>query len=57
MKRAHRRWHKPAWLVVAGVSATVLALALGLRSPVPVNADLPSSPAAAETVAPRAAGS
>jgi hypothetical protein len=56
MKRAHRRWHAPAWLVVAGVSATVLALALGLRSSVPANADLPPSPAAPDALAPSAAG-
>jgi hypothetical protein len=57
MKRAHRRWHAPAWLVVAGVSAIVLALVLSMRSSVPVNADLPPSPAESDAPAPRKAGS
>ena len=46
MKRAHRRWHRLAWLLVAPAVAAVLGLAVGLRSAVPANADLPPSLAA-----------
>jgi hypothetical protein len=46
MKRAHRRWHRWAWLTLAPASAAVLALSLWWRSDWPANTDLPA-PAAA----------
>ena len=56
MKRSHRRWHLPLWLVVAGWSAGVLALVVSLRSSVVVNADLPAGLVASDSKAPVAVG-
>ncbi len=51
MKRAHRQWHRLAWLVLTPLVAAVVGLALAWRSAEPVNADLPAvllAPAAKE---------
>lgn len=42
MKRAHRRWHRRAWLTLAPALAAVLLLSLWWRSDWPSNADVPA---------------
>jgi len=41
MKRAHRKWQRLAWLLLAPSAAAVIALALLWRSDVPANTDWP----------------
>jgi hypothetical protein len=41
MKRAHRKWQRRAWVLLAPAAAAVIALALLWRSDVPTNADWP----------------
>lgn len=47
MKRAHRRWHRLAWLILAPAVAAVLLLSLGWRKDGPSNANVPAPTAAA----------
>jgi hypothetical protein len=42
VKRAHRRWHRRVWVVLAPALAAVLLLSLWLRSDWPTNADVPA---------------
>ncbi len=46
MKRAHRRAHALAWLVVVLATAAVLTMGWVARAEVPANADLPATAAA-----------
>ncbi len=41
MKRAHRKWQRMAWLLLAPGAAVVVVLALLSRSDLPANADWP----------------
>ncbi len=41
MKRAHRKWQRRAWLLLAPGAAAVVVLALLSRSDVSANADWP----------------
>ncbi len=42
MKRAHRKWHRRTWLVLAPLLAVVIGLALVSRVAEPVNSELPA---------------
>ncbi len=41
MKRAHRKWQRWVWLLLAPSAAAVVTLALLWRSDVPANVDWP----------------
>jgi hypothetical protein len=56
MKRAHRRWHAPAWLIVAAVSVVVLWLAVNGPSPLPADANVPAPPSSSDGASPRPEG-
>jgi hypothetical protein len=56
MKRAHRRWHAPAWLIVAAVSVVVLWLAVNGPSPLPADANVPAPPSSSDAASPRPEG-
>lgn len=42
MKRAHRKWQRLAWLLLAPGAAVVVVLALQWRSDLPANRDWPT---------------
>lgn len=42
MKRAHRRWHRLAWLLLAPVLVAVLGVAAIVRTVEPASADVPA---------------
>lgn len=42
MKRAHRRWHRRAWLLLAPVLVAVLGAAVVVRTGEPRGTDVPA---------------